>query len=474
MPRMRVMSWVLFTLAFAFFFVQDFRWSLQLPYQEARTEWTGSDVPQADLLALAERAQHSRDARSLAFVAFHVAGDQDVTFADQAVAIDPSLTWIYYGMAHRHLAANRKQPAFAPTLKAWTAKLEAFDPQNAVPYLLEAEILRDETPKFPDLYPPFTLEKGAAVSQQTAWVAAMEKAYSAPRYDSYVDRRFDLDRTIMLANGWDRPDRLIIYMSAYPIPNLLNVRSYANYKVKYLAERAEGQKHSEEAVRLYYQTALFGQRMQVEGGTLIEQLIGVAIDRIAAEPLAAALRKSGKNDQAEMVAFSDRRFRRDHPEAANRDPLANSSNQLWAILLAHILAFCTAFFWGAALLAAVYLNAKRWVRVQKRGRIFQFVTGAVNYLAVLVFVSSLALFLVTVPYFANFHYYMSAPGHIRDLEPVFLNTFPYVATDWQWGEPDILLRSVRYYLRWAGIALVLLALLGWLKKRLAPAPPTGS
>ncbi|MDP9263727.1 MAG: hypothetical protein M3O85_05325 [Acidobacteriota bacterium] len=474
MPKMRVMSWVLFTLALAFFFVKDYRWALQLPYMESRSDWESPGISQEKLQALAERAKQDRDAQSLAFVALHAGRDQDVALADQAVAVDPSLTWIYYGVAYRHRADNGwKQPAFASTLKGWTASLQAFDAQNAVPYLLQAEAIREQTKKFPDFYPPFTPEKGEAVSQQADWVAAMEKAYSAPRYDSYVNRRFDLERKVLLANGWARPDRLVISTASDPLPNLLNVRSYANYKVKYLAPKAEGGKHHEEALRHYYQTALFGQRMQVEASTLIEQLIGAAVDHIASEPLEAELRKAGQNDQAELVAFSYRRFRRDYPEAAHRDPLAISSNQLWAVLLAHILAFCAVFFWGATLLAALYLNAKRWIRVEKRGRIFQFVTGSVNYLAVLVFVSSLSLFLVNVPYFANFHYYMQAPGEVRNLEPVFTNVYPFVASSWNWVEPDLLLHSVYHYFQWAGVGLVLLALLGWIKKRMsrgAPAP----
>lgn len=236
---------------------------------------------------------------------------------------------------------------------------------------------------------------------------------------------------------------------------------------------SEAEKHHDQALRHYYQTALFGQRMQVEASTLIEQLIGAAVDHIASEPLEAELKKAGQNDQAELVAFSYRRFRRDYPEVAHRDPLAISSNQLWAVLLAYIFAFCTAFFWGAALLAALYLNAKRWIRVEKRGRIFQFITGSVNYLAVLVFVSSLSLFMVNVPYFTNFHYYMQAPGEVRNLEPVFSNVYPFAESDRHWEDPALLLHSVRHYLHWAGVGLVLLALLGWLKKRMgrgAPAP----
>ncbi|MGH9669457.1 MAG: hypothetical protein ACRD3A_05020 [Terriglobales bacterium] len=472
MPKMRIMSWVLFTLSLAFFFVQDFRWALRITYVEWKNSAEAFDVPRVELQALAERARQSRDAQSLAFVALHAPQSEDVALADQAVALDPSLTWTYFDLAHKHNSEQGwKDSAFATKLKDWTAKVQAFDPQNSAPYLLEAEAIRERTKDFPNFYPPFAPKEGEALSKQTEWVAAMEKVYSASRYDTYTVRRFNLERQVLLANGWDSPERVLLFAWSYPIPNLLNIRSYANYKVKYLAPQAEAAGHREEAMRHYYATALFGQRMQVEGGTLIEQLIGVAVDRIASEPLEAELRKGGQNAQADLVAFSYRRFRRDHPEAAHRDPLAASSNQLWAILLAHISAFLVMFFLGATLLCALYLNAKRWIRVQKRGRIFQFVTGAVNYLAVLVFASSLVLFLVCVPYAVNFRYYMTTSGEVRGLEPLFTNVYPFVLSDWKWGDSDLLLHPVHHYLHWAAVGLVLLALVGWLKKRFAPASP---
>ena len=48
MPKMRIMSWVLFTLALAFFSVRDFRWALQMPYLEARVDWDSPGIPQAN------------------------------------------------------------------------------------------------------------------------------------------------------------------------------------------------------------------------------------------------------------------------------------------------------------------------------------------------------------------------------------------------------------------------------------------
>lgn len=471
------MSWVLFTLSLAFFFVQDFRWALKMPYLEWKNSPDALELPPGQLQALAERARQSRDAQSLAFVALHVTtdGGRDVALANEAVAMDPSLTWLYYQLTYRHRGYHGPkqpawEPAFVPVLKDWTAKLQAFDPQDAAPYLLEAEAIRDRAQDFPDFMGKDAAHL-AALDKQADWVAAMGKAYSAPRYDSYNVRRFDLERKVLLANGWVSPEKVLLLAMFAPIPNLLNIRLYANYKVHYLAPQAEAAKHHDEALRQLYSTALFGQRMQVEGGTLIEQLIGVAVDHVAAESLEAELKKAGQNDQAELVAFSYRRFRRDHPAADARDPLAASSNHLWATLAAHILALLIAFFCVATLLCALYLNAKRWIRVQKRGRIFQFVTGMVNYLGVLLFVSCAALFLVCVPYATNLRYYMTAQGEVRNLEPLFINTYPFLASDWQWGDSDLLMQPVHHYLHWAALGLVLLALVGWLKKRFAAGAP---
>lgn len=473
MPKMRIMSWVLFTLSLSFFFVQDFRWALQMPYVEWKNSADAFEIPPGQLQALAERAKQSRDAQSLAFVALHSSLNEDVALANQAVALDPSVTWIYLHLAYKRRFSDQpwKSPAFAPILNDWTVKLEAFDPQNAASYLLEADAIRDRTKSFPEYYPPFPRDKGEAIRQQAGWVAAMEKVYSAPRYDSYNVRRFNLERKVLRANGWVSPEKVLLLAIFAPIPNLLNIRIYANYKVHYLAPQAEAAKRHDEALRQLYSTALFGQRMQVEGGTLIEQLIGVAVDRIASEPLEAELKKADQNDQAELVAFSYRRFRRDHPAADARDPLATSSNQLWAILAAHILALLVASFCVATLLCALYLNAKRWIRVQKRGRIFQFVTGTVNYLGVLLFVSCAGLFLVCVPYATNFRYYMTAQGEVRNLEPLFTNAYPFLASEWQWGDSDLLLHPVHQYLHWAAAGLVLLALIGWIKKRMGGAAP---
>ena len=468
MPKMRIMSWVLFTLSLAFFFVQDFRWALRMPYLEMRDfdRWM---VPQEKLRALAESARQRREAQALAFAAFHLESDDRISLANQAVALDPSLTWIYYDMAHG-LRERWTEPALAATLQDWQAKLEAFDSQNAAPYLLRAELIRQRTKDFPGVYGGSKETELQLMSKQTEWLAAMERAFTAPRYDTYNARRFNLDRSVLIANGWATPERIFVFAAVYPVPNLLNIRNYANYRVKYLAPKAEREKRHDEALRQYYSAALFGQRMQVESTTLIEQLIGVAVDRIASEPLEAALRKDGQTDQAELVAFSHRRFVRDHPK--EHDPLAASSNQIWAAITAHVFAFLVAAFSLLTLLAFLYLNAKRWIRVEKRGSIFQFVTGGVNYLAVLLFTSCLGLFLVYAPYAANFHHYMTAKGEVRDREAVFFNVYPFLLWDWlDFRATDIPPGNpFGSYFYWAGGGLVLLALVGWLKKRFEAAP----
>jgi hypothetical protein len=82
------------------------------------------------------------------------------------------------------------------------------------------------------------------------------------------------------------------------------------------------------------------------------------------------------------------------------------------------------FFGGLTLLCVAYVNLKQWIRREKRGRIYQLMTVAENYLPVLLFLSCAALYLTYRPYATNFHYYLTATGQITGLEPFFTNVFP--------------------------------------------------
>lgn len=406
----------------AFFFVPEFRDGLRMPilgWSLTHTfGWlirTGTISPSA-LEEAARRAEQQKDARTLAFVALHSSNEQERNrLAEHAVALDRGLSWIYislYSQAHRTEADNSR-------LDAVVKRLETWDAANAVPYLLEGELVADRRGRsFP------TLKDLDVLAQETAWREAMGKAFAAPQYNSYNRERFELERTWLRANRLDRPPVVLLSVASYPIPNLRNIRMYAELLVKKFAKEAEQAGRLPEAAGTYWTVAHMGERLRLRGGSLIEQLIGGALQRMAYERLAPLLRKMGSADAAATIEYTLGEMRWSEDARTGEDPLARSSNYNWAALTVHAFAGLVVVFGLFTALTVLYVNLKRWVRTEKKGRIYQFLTVAENYSPILLFLACVGLFFSYYPFAQNFQYYMTAGGQPRDFEPLFFNVLP--------------------------------------------------
>ncbi len=415
MRQTRFMTLLFMLWSLAFFFVPDFRQGLQMGILAAEDwKWlfrAGTLGPSV-LEPSATFGEQQRDAKTLAFVALHSSNEKDsFRLAAQAVAIDPQLTWIYYSLVGR----NRRNPE----AEQWIARLEAWDPQNALPYFLEAEQIRER--RGGSWPPPQKLDD---LAKETAWRKVMEKAYAAPHYDSYVARRFELERVWLRRHGLGRPAVVILSLVGYPIPNLLNIRTYAMLLVNKLGKEAEGAGSFPEASGYYRTVAHFGQQMQLEGATLIEKLIGAAVTDIAYGRLLPLLRKTGRVDEAATVDYSNKELHQQLDILHGKDPLAQSSNYNWAALTVHFFAGLVAVFSLFTLVLIGYFTLKRWVRPERKGRVYQFFSVAENYVPILLFLSCLGMYFSYYPYAENLRYYLTAQGEIHNLEPLFYNVLP--------------------------------------------------
>src|SRR6185437_16979835 len=143
--------------------------------------------PGPDHDKIAQLARQNHDAEGLAFAALHGRSDRSTTEqADEAVRMDPQLTWIYAVLANWH----RPEPA----IDEWVSKLEQFDPQNAVPYLIQAEVIEAN-----DMFVRKLPYRGYLTDP--AWLKAMAAAFAAPKLDTYGDRAKQLDRKVALQYG---------------------------------------------------------------------------------------------------------------------------------------------------------------------------------------------------------------------------------------------------------------------------------
>jgi hypothetical protein len=155
-------------------------------------------------------------------------------------------------------------------------------------------------------------------------------------------------------------------------------------------------------------------------------LIGASVQIEAYERLLPLLRQAGRADEALTVEYALRGLRQQRDVLRGREPLAQSTNHSWAALIVHLFGGLVVVFGLLTLLSVAYVNAKRWVRPEKKGRLYQLLTVAENYMPILLFLACLGLYLSHYPFAQNFHHYMTASGgEIHDFEPLFFNVVPF-------------------------------------------------
>lgn len=418
MRRTRFMSLFFLVLAVSFLFLPEFRQGLFIP-QLARSLDSSGDWSVAfsrQIAAITRDARQQQDPRILAFAALHAAdAAESDRLASQAVSRDPSLTWIYYRMADRH----HKTPYPA----AWMAKLKAWDPENAVPHLWEAGQIFEA--KKLSAYSSNKPEALAELAKQAEWREVMARAFAAPKYDNYLRQDFELHRNLMGRYGISDPFTVAFPLITYPIPNLLNLRSYSNLVLGKLGKEAEDAGRTQEAMNHYWSVARFTERILLDGTTLIEIFIAARLQEDSYGRLAPLLRKTGREQEAGTLEFVVL-LRKQFIESTYRgkDPLSHSANYDWAALVVLVSIGLVYMFAVITFMCLVYVNAKRWVRPEKKGRLYQFFTTAENYMPILLFAACLALYVSYYPYARNFQYYMTATGRVTDFESLFYNTLP--------------------------------------------------
>jgi hypothetical protein len=292
-PR-RPWVWATLVLSLALLALSGFRQALTTLSIPMNTGPSQDGFFSTRTLAQIERqAAAQADARALAFVALHHPDiNEAARAAEKAIALDSHLTWISARFARAYPLDHDPAP--------WIARLKAWDPDNAFPYLLEAGAFFEKRTSGAEWSSRSQLELRRMVGTESDISVPMQKAFAAPKYDNYAAQRFELDRAVFKKQGWDRPDLLMFAEASQPVPNLLVTRTYAEYLVKDLGESVEKAGRNEEAAAQYRTVAQFGVRME-RASTDIERLIGIAIRQISYKRLLPLLRLQGRTDEAVLL-----------------------------------------------------------------------------------------------------------------------------------------------------------------------------
>jgi len=261
-----------------------------------RASWQGFQQSNSDvrtLKELAARAEKEKDASTLAFVALGTSDpEQAAALTERAVSLDPELIWVY--------GARNYRPKNDPPRAEWLARLQAADPDNAMPYLLEAYSVAD--PRVEKLYDhgsPKDADFEAAESD-SKWIELMERAFGAPRYDDYFQRHYQLTGTLWNRDKNLSPTVVLSGLWSHAIPNLLNLMIFADVEI-HEAQKARAAGDLIRAESLLNEVDSFGVRMADGSETDIAQLIAWTVSQRADKELAVVYSSAGKTEDERIV-----------------------------------------------------------------------------------------------------------------------------------------------------------------------------
>jgi hypothetical protein len=209
------------------------------------------DTPAPELDTLAKNAEQNHDAEALAFVASrHPNETQRARFADEAVHLDPSFTWIYATSGTWDLPSSTIDRVSA--LKQW-------DPDNALPHLIAAQkigVTVTHSKEFP-------LGK---VEESPAWEKEMSAAFLSPKLDKYHDRQKQLDYRILSRYHVDDPFEVASQGNWYGFPSYgVWYSSLYAHSLLETGQSLEFRGDRKAAFEKYLTVARFGRMMSSDG-----------------------------------------------------------------------------------------------------------------------------------------------------------------------------------------------------------------
>lgn len=325
--------------------------------------WTASDgkLSQSELYTLGSQAERDHDAKMLAFVVLRLEpkSPDRVRWADLAVALDPKLTWVYFHMAHYQSEFVMADAELATR----AARLQKWDPDNAVPYLMQADRLIDDTKwnySYTDFGGKYDFSDAAVALTKSnpKWASLMDQAFRAPRFDDYSYRKSELTLNVMREHKLDRPLDVIYSVWSTRMPNLFNIHIYA------AALQREGAileaAGDTSASQKYWMAANFAQRMKLGSrGEAIEQMIAMGIIQKSFTRLQALLGKEGRLDEAKYAGYevqsADLESRTFRASYNGSDWEGNA--ELWSGVMMHASAALMIVAASLSLISLVWLGA---------------------------------------------------------------------------------------------------------------------
>jgi hypothetical protein len=229
--------------------------------------WRGYGATSSDFRALerlGERAEKENAPRTLAFVAMTLPhSDRATAFANRAISLDPALFWI-------DAVRMESQPGYALPTQVEMARLLDSDKGNAYPELLAARMRFQ--PRYTALvhtHSPTDQEVDALAASDPQWLAHMECAFSSPRYDSYINRNWQLTREVWSRENSFSPSVVFYSLWSHSFTDMSSIEAY---------RRIQFRKAHEATLK---KVDSFGRLVSDDGQPFIDSMLGLHLSRQA-------------------------------------------------------------------------------------------------------------------------------------------------------------------------------------------------
>jgi hypothetical protein len=410
------------------------------------------------VLKLQKEASRHRDPQLLALLALMSGDNNEKTrSAAEAVQGDPSLTWIY------SMIRVNEQPCcmLHPPVESGVAELEKWDPDNAVPRLMAAEVVYERAEKAwfeSGGRGYFDLEK--AVEQDPKWLAAMDFAFKAPKYDSYAPRAFDLCRAVAARYDIREPElTLEVMFRSWLWESREQTRIYDGWLLEQggAAERAG---KLETASEFYWRPVIFAEQVVSQDLNENANWALTYVERDSFQKLEPLLIKMGRTDENEIVQYRLASLQATI-KATRWDGRFGSWRWYrdgWAGLAIRTLAIVIPLLAAAAFVSLFIVLRRGRANVESQGRGFAKSCAAVDFCPVLLLIASAGLFAAYHPIAVTYQRVISAPWQINtmgDLE--YAASAPY-GLPMALGEFSASYFNAYHYWMAAIVALSMLAL----------------
>jgi|GEM_PF-6728518 hypothetical protein len=291
-------------IAMAFFFAMLLSPMFRQAMGASLTAWTPLDrsSQSPDLQGVIREAERTGDASVLAAAAMHV---RDFHYANdlagKATRIDPQLNWVWYPLVQRSMGSlpQTDQDSY---VKEKLAILKAWDPTNAIPWIVSANRIRMQRGGvFASAGAAVrTLNNPIELAALTKWQAEISKAFAAPHYDDYFDRRMAAERALETRLGNSTPFAVVNTMETFPFLQLQEAELFTSYKLAE-GDKLMAQGELNEAVSAYEIPRVFARRLPHSRRQFVEKIYADKLLNKSEAKLAAAFTLMHHDDEARQL-----------------------------------------------------------------------------------------------------------------------------------------------------------------------------